>query len=78
MAVTLSGSRFPGAFSSCDSEIIDGTSALRSGVVGCFFLLFLSRLVFPRTKTKKPRERETKSRKKTGERDEESRRDGDD
>jgi len=72
MAVTLSGSRFSGAFSSCDSDIIDGTSTLRSGVVGWFFYyffrdsFFLERRLKNQEKEKRKvgrrREKETKSR----------------
>ena len=72
MAVTLSGSRFFGAFSSCDSAIINGTSAL---VVACFFIISFEAL-FLRTYERPNKERK-KNRKKTEERDEESRRDGD-
>lgn len=54
MAVTLSGSRFSGAFSSCDSAIINGTSALR----GCLFFYYFFRGAFS------PNERKTKQREK--------------
>jgi len=54
MAVTLSGSRFSGAFSSRDSAIINGTSALR----GCLFFYYFFRGAFS------PNVRKTKQREK--------------
>ena len=59
MAVTLSGSRFSGAFSSCDSAIINGTNGT-SALRGCLFFYYFFRGAFSPNERKTNKERKKK------------------